>query len=431
VQVVLKTNPRTGLQRVSIEHVPATNIIWDRLERNPARSPFMAFVKYLGREEAEQRFGKKVADRYVHGLFENASGSYASTTNPIEAMRVIEYYDTGFGKRGVPTRAIIADDLGGEVIELAENEFETVPFAPYVHFVTPGMRRPVGRVLLQMATQEAINEFERHMRSAMKQIPYDLVDVDQIDPDDLQRITDGDFDGPPIKWNASKGMEPVHRIPGMDVSQSTLAWGARLEDQFTTDSGTSEFERGQFSPTSRTLGENQLVDERSKVQGVWSTLQMTLFQRRKIAKVLDVAARFDRDPLTVSIFGHPVPLNDPRFPQSSIAAFLEQKSRVVVDTDSLAFSDLGMKRQQKLNELNTLAPLVQMGQISPQWYTQECLQAIGYDPAEAMRDAPAAQQQPRPPTPEKLMIDYKDAPPDIQRQMEAMAGFQPSQAPPK
>jgi hypothetical protein len=382
VQIVLTTNPKTDRQRVGIRHVPVHQVIGDRHQRNPSRWRFVAFVHYLSREEAQEKYGWKNAAEYVQPLFSASTGMYGK--EPLEVMRVIEYFDLGFSKNGRPTRAVLARDIEGPVLEYEDNDFETLPFAHFNFYNPSGMRFPVGRILLQMPTAEAINEVERYMRDSLAKPPIDLVDTNQLNQDDLARYVRGEK-GPPIRFqnNPASG-KAFERIPGMDAQNTVLQWSNMLERQYNTDSGQSELDRGNQLAETRTLGEAELMANRSSVQGVWSKLQAVKFHQRKFMKALEIAARFDRDPIELDIFGYNIKVNDPEEPASTITNFLADRSKCVISEDALEFQDLNIQRSQKTQELVSMSDLVQAHLVDPTWWAEERLKALGYDPKEAM-----------------------------------------------
>lgn len=384
-QIVLSTNPETGFQRVGVRHIPATQVILDRHERNPSKARWVAFVHHLAPDVAEDLYGEKVFEKFRTKSVDGVD------TDGLTTMRVVEYYDLGLGG-GEPARTVLAGDLNGEVLEHEANECGCLPFAHYIHFVPPGGKKPIGRIALQMATQEAINEVEAYMRRQMRKPGVDLVDVNQVDPADAKRLMAGNYDKPLRYTPQANSGAPITRTPGAEVPVSTLNWHGMLDRQFASDSGTSEFERGNLSSEQRTLGENQLLDQRSQVQGMWSRMQASRYHRRKFRVMLEMAKRFDRDPVELDIFGVNVPVNDPAVPESHISEFCRERSAIVVNEDSLEYSDLKAQRAQKIAELNAMQPLVAQGLVDAVWWAEEMVKGLGYEPKEAMKTALMAQQ---------------------------------------
>jgi len=385
VEIVLATNPETDLQRVGIRHVPATHVLYDRHERNPGRARWMAFIHHLAPDVAVAKYGK-MAERFIQPMFDRVNG----LTDPLESVRIVEVWTAGLGKAD-PTRTVLAIDLDGEVLEHGENPFECIPFAHYLHFIAPGMRRPVGKIALQMSTQEALNEVERHMRKMMRKASIDFADTNQVDPDDLQTYLDSGG-VLPVKYNPSPNGPPMFRLPAAEAAQTTLAWSQMLERQFNTDSGTTDLERGNQLEQNKTLGEAQLVDARSSVNDSWSELQATLYHRRKYAKIMQIASKFDRDPIELVTADGPIVLNDPGNPASHIDSLYPGPLKFLVSTESLRKVDSQQEMAQKMGVLSSLGDLVQAGLADPEWWAKERIKAAGYDPEIAMpKQAPMPQ----------------------------------------
>jgi hypothetical protein len=381
VQIGLKTNPKTGYRRVHARHSPIFQTLWDRNERSIGRARWIAFLQYIPLDVAEAQFGKKFAADNRHEMTESG------TEEPIECVRILDYWDIGYGK-GEPTHALIADDLDGEVIQREENPYGCLPVAFYEHLLIPGMRRALGRIPLLMAGQEALNQAERYMREAMKRPGFTMIGAELFEEADFERVVAGEGGLIRTERPINQGEVIAQFVPGEEVSQTTLAYMQMLEKDFTANAGVTEFDRGSNPEQSRTLGENQLVDERSKVQSNWSALQAAKMHRRAVEVAMKVAAVGDNDPVEISLDGVRVTINDPQDSRMSIATWLEEPATVIVDEESLGKSDLMREQAMQTQKLMTLQPLI--GQtIDPLWWTDELLKAQGIDPREAkMEPAP-------------------------------------------
>jgi hypothetical protein len=351
VQVGLRTNPLTGYQRVSVRHVPLLQTLWDRSERSIGDARMVAFMDYVPVDVAEARYGPKFVQENLH-IMEDPE-----TDDPIECVRLFEYWDTGFGK-GQPTRAVI--------------------------------RRPVGRIPLLMAGQEAINNVERRMLREVQNAGGTFVFSERVDPADMAKFKRGEGG----KFEATKPLMPgevvAEVVPGGEVSNTTLAYLQMLEADFTANAGVTEFDRGSNPEESRTLGENLLVDERSKVQSAWSALQAAKFHQRVAEMVCKIAKAGDTDPVDITLDGVTATLNDPEDSRMAVSYWLEEPSRAIVSVESLAKNDLQREMAMEQQRLAGLADLLQMGVIDPLWYAKERVKAAGYDPDEAIQQQPVA-----------------------------------------
>jgi hypothetical protein len=306
--------------------------------------------------------------------------------HPLRAVRVFEYFDVGIAGKA-PTRMVVLGGLGQEPVEYGPNPYgPCLPFGFFTYFLAPGMRRPMGRIPFQMAAQEAINEIEHYMRAQMKQPEFTLLDSQSLHAQDLQNVIGGKVPAyVRIEKPAQAGMTaPVVRVPSGGINQAVIALQEALERQFTADSGTTEFDRGMQASSQRTLGENQLVDQRGGVQAAWSEHMAAKAYVRTIDRVFKIASLVDRDPIAIDVFGTNYLLNSPEDPDSYISQWLEEPSSIIIDAQSLRRQDGAMKSAQRLAQLEVLAPHVGAG-IDPLWFIKEKLKAIGeQDPREAM-----------------------------------------------
>lgn len=362
---------REGYQLVTVRHSPALMTLGDRHERSPDRWRYVAFVHYMPAEDAIERYGSRV-EPYVRLGFDGVN------SEALEFIRLFEYYDMGVAG-AEPTRMVILGEFDGEVLESGENPFECLPFSHYLHFYAPGMRRPIGRILLQMATQEAINEVEELMRWAMQRgKPLDIIDSSAYDPQSLERFRTGRGEGFVHRNRPRSGPQDMwERVPAMEISQTTLARLATLEAQFNADSSTTEYERGGMPRGDRTATEVQTLTSRSATQGLWSVRQLIQFRERTFEKAAKVAAMYDRSPVEVEMFGSLVPVNVPGIPESSCEQFLSRPAKALVSEESMTFQDLETRRSKRLAYLFSLLPVVQMGLLNPSWWAEEVLKAGG------------------------------------------------------
>lgn len=384
-----KRNPETGYTFIDSQYVPCYNVIWDRFARVPSRSRYICFVNYIPADEAIERFGKKAED-HIRQYWDGDATQYA------EQVRIFEYFDLGSRDGKIsPTQCTILGEMTNAPIDIEENEWGCLPESHYCHFIAPGMDRPIGGIGLQMSTQEALNDMEKFGRNLMKQVGFRLVDLDQIHPDDVKRITSGNFPEN-VRFTPDKDskMPPIQNVPGAEVGAwFGMLWNI-LSNQYTTDSGQTDMDRGNQLESDRTLGEAQILDARSQTQGAWSDLQAQKMHTRGVEKALKMMGIGDRDLMLLDIFGQNLPVNVPGIPQSYISAFLAEPSRTVIDVQKLRRGDLERERAQRIGNLERLAQWVGMG-VDPMWYLSELLKATGEtDPKEALGGGPQPMQPP-------------------------------------
>lgn len=397
VQHMLKTNWKTGRQYVCLEHTPACTTFFDRHVAHPGASDFICFTKYIRKDRAYERFGKSKVEQYVHAYY----GQEGRGTYPVEAVKVYEYYDIGSESK-LPTRAVIPEFFSNEPLEYEENVFELLPVSWHIHFLAPMMRRPIGRVIMQTADEEILNIMEGWMTYVLKRPAFDAVDLSSVDArswNDYQRglshvvgITGGD---------ATKA---IQRVPGMELPASFMELRNWYEQQFNADSGTTDYDRGGMPEGDRTKYEVGQALARSDIPKAWSRKQALAFYRRTTMTLLELAKRFDRDPVMVDVFGYDILVNDPADPRIWLSEVLAEESDVKISEDSIDIEASEMRRAKRLAELRELREAGLVGTtVDPVWYTEEMLRAIGEkDPKEAM--VPGLQQmQAQPPMGQPMM----------------------------
>lgn len=374
----LMSNPKTQYQHVTCEYSPAVLTIFDRHARTPGRADWIAFCKYLPYHKAELLLGKKVAQEYVRNLYDTSASSGAAY--PLEVVRIFDYYDLGMGK-GSPTRAIIPGDLGNAPVDISDNVFECIPLSYMEYFTAPGMRRATGRIVMQMATQEGLNEIERFLRSCLKNPGFSIADVRQLDRRDIARLNAGETNVIVRLTNPIPGVEPFIRVQGAEVANTILQLWTMLERQFNADSGTNDLDRGNQLEQTKTLGEAELLASRSDTQSAWSGVQATRLHRRSVEMATKIGMKFDRDPVLLDVFGDNILFNDPAKPNTWMENWLSEPSKVLIGADQLKVKDNQMDMALKRRLVEGLSPLVQMGLISPQKFAEEMLRASGFTDA--------------------------------------------------
>ena len=387
VQFGLKSNPKTQFQYVTCEYSPAVLTLYDRHERTPDRARWMAFAKYLSVDQAAAMLGWKKAKEHSRPLNDG------DQTYPLEVVRVFDYYDIGIGPKGTPTRALICGDLANAPITVTENDFECIPQSHMLYFMAPGMKRPTGRIVMQMSTQEGLNEIERFLRKALKNPGFNIIDVTQFDKRDVARLNAGETNVNLRLTTPRPGVPPFYRVEGAEVAQTILYLRDMYERQFNTDSGTSDLERGNQLTQTKTLGEAQLLDQRSQTQSSWSDIQALKMHRRSVEMAVHIGEKFDRDPLLLDIFGDNILFNDPAVPSTYMNNWLAEPSKAMIAADSIRARDNQMDLALRRRTIVELGDLVQMGLISPQKFAEERLRASGFnDPGEwAPEQAPATE----------------------------------------
>lgn len=388
------------LQRVTLRHIPACNVIWDPLQRNPLHASWVAWWYFLDPAQAEARYGwgevKGAVENYT---FEDDD----ARPDQIEAVRVIEFVcrPVMSGRRVVRKgqKAVILKDVDSTPITLKDNEFDCVPIEFMVNLLMPGMQYPIGRVDLQLATNEMQAEVDRYIRDHMRIPTLDLVDTTKAETSELKKFYRQNQHIEAVRTKADLGAQPVTRIPVPPMDASVMILGERLERRKNEERGLTELDMGNQASSDRTKYENQEMQQGSIQNNAWTRYQASLALARLVRKVFKVAHEFDTAPVTVDIGGHNVLINDPGNPDSYIQSFLdiEPIDEVLIDEDSLTVSDDRTRKAMRVAALKVLEPLV--GQVyDPVKYAEELLKATIDQPFEDWKYEPPVQETAPPAT---------------------------------
>jgi hypothetical protein len=450
-KILPRTNPTTGKQYASIKHYPVWHVVYDPIATNPYEARWICFLNYYDPADALEIFGAGADDKKV-SIYQESTGL------TIEVVKVYEYYDIGIGGKD-PMMAVYVGDLQSEH-KRVKSPYPFLPVAIYSHLIVPKFRHPVGRIELQMADQEARNQIERYMHYFLSQYPVDIIDAENLDENDVKLHRAGR--PTPIKMMGKPDHNVWQRIAAEEPPQSILQYMGIIDKDLTTSSGITDADRGNLNPTQRTATENQLIDQRSQTQSGWDLMQTTLYFTDLVQKVVAVGAIFDTDPVSLDIDGQMIPFNNPAQPASFLQHFLKDESMCLVDVQELDAGEAKAEKAQKLQLYNQLIPFAEQGLINPTVLVEKILKAIGErdpdqwltDQAKSQAPQPAASpvdpqaqmqqqqqqqqmimqaaqmflqhQQKSQGKPPLEMINYKDAPPSIQAQMEQQAGFNPA-----
>lgn len=398
VQFGPKTNPKTGLQYTHMTHVPLMQMMWERTERSPARSRFFCAMKYMPLDVAEDKFGKKKARENVFRLF-NQGEAYESQS--VEVVRVFEYWDLGWGTKGDPTLAYILGDITNAPESIEDNWAECLPFAFMEMHCLPNVRRPMGMVPHLMQSQAALQKMQGKFMANADRPGFDLVDQDRLNPDDLERVNSSE-PNVIVRYESSGGMTdkpPFVRVPGGELAQSDLATYQELKEEHRALAGISELEQGSSVSGADTLGEVQMVDQRSRSQSNSVVTETAHFARRCVEMFSQISSKIDLDPMRVDAMGYDIPLNQglPEVPDedgepldpSSVQAWFKEPSTVTLGEEALFKGDRQAEMRARFEILNAYAPILSM--LNPKWYAEEILKAGGDDPQAALMDQAQAQ----------------------------------------
>jgi hypothetical protein len=382
------TTDREGYRKGGFMYVPLHRMIWDGYVRSFCDAQMACSVVHLKVADARNRFGKKVDD-YVHTEID----PNGKTVRNI--VRLFKYYDLGDGQ-SEPTMAYILGDICNEPFDVKPNIHNRLPFGYYEHELDPGAGRPTGVMDAIFPDIETVNDAERSVRAEVRRPGFNIVASDLLDEEKLADVIAGMSNVTvPTERPLQQGEVPYVQVPAGEVSNTTLIYLQNAKDSFRANAGVSELEQGQDVEGADTLGEVQLVDQRSKTQGNWTVFQTARFFQRVVDAWSSVVLLGDDCPALIDVMGINVEVNngDPRM---ALTEWFSEPSDVIVSTEEILKGDTERERQNKIARLNALLPELQAGIIDPVKYTEEKLKALGYDPKKfmAMYQQEAAMMQP-------------------------------------
>ena len=343
---VTQVGERDG--KIIVEHRSPLNTILDRLTFNIGRTRFIGFLHHLPVEEAVELFGSKIAQHATQ--YGESTEAEWNTERPLR-VRMLEYHDLGMGKTN-PTCIWYLNGLGGEVQEIYENEAGCLPFAYCQHIHFPGMLRPLGRIDLQLASQEQRNALERYMKMVLMRGPGFDAFSDALNDEDESALMDGQLLAA-LRFESNSPdfdiRRHIQRTQAQEIPQTALTLYDIIEREQTTESGNSAQDRGNLSTDQRTLGENKMVQQGADIQTAFSRRQYAEYMKRLLTVAIKYGALYDSQPVILDVDGVTMTFNDPAQPMSMLENWLSEPSRVVVHEDTLQYQDPDVKAIQKLN----------------------------------------------------------------------------------
>lgn len=328
--------------QVTIQHHRLVDVIWSRLASNPARSPFIGWIHHMPVDKAVDLFGSKVkGEQTIFG------GMERGVETKLERVKIIEWRDTGIGKHE-PTCIYFLNQIGGKILHVGPNDFECINGAYYSHVKIPEQERPIGRVDMQLGSQEFRNALERLMKLTLQRgSGFDAGDASSIEPSDLARMIAGQ-QLPFVRLNLKEGQNAaniINRTPPQGIGQDVFALLQYVDRELATESGNSDADRANLSLDKRTLGENVLAKEGAEIQTAWSSRQYAAYQQRLWHKVFKIASKFHTKPIQIKDSkGRPYLLNNPADPRSALSVWLAEKSRVNASEEQ--YQDASVKAAQ-------------------------------------------------------------------------------------
>lgn len=377
MQIGLETNRDTELQRTACQHVPILQMMWDPKARDPRRSEYVAAVKFLAPEVAFARYGRLHCERHVRTY--PISGD-SRMGRQVSVVPVIEFFSTWIGDRE-PTEAICIGNLSSKPMAVKSNSVG-IPFAFMVHFLCPGMRKPIGVVAMQRSAEEQINDVIGYLKAVLAMAPgQTYVNTKALDPEQVEGWKNGQSYSVMEVTDEQLTSAPAWHVPGPEVDSSAVKLYELMTQEFGRQSGLSELDRGGSLQGDKTKFEVAQMQSAVAQNMGGTTFQTVRFLREWMVKVFQVGKMYDRDRFSLTLKGEAIELNVAGEFDSHISKWLSKEAPLVLAAEDLTSADDESKRMKRMAQLERLAPLVGRG-IDPLQYVTEMLRTIGIQDVE-------------------------------------------------
>jgi len=300
-----------------------------------------------------------------------------------------------------------------------------IPFVPLLNYEVPDQFYGIGDLEMLEPMQQELNAVRSDMMNHRKrwQRAY-LARRDRLDPA-AQNALLSDKDGRVVWVDGDEPLQdivvPIGQIP---LDPQMYSYSQQIEQDLQLVSGITEYQRGAAPEIRRTATEASLIQSATNARVSDKLAQIERFMAEVAERIVQLAQVYLTGEQVARLVGQDGQKQWVQFSREDI----EGQFDFAVEAGSTQPKDEMFRQQRALQLMQTFAPMFG-SVIDPQAITAYVLRdAFGVkDPSQFF-----IQQQPADPNaeqPQKLIeqINYRDAPPDVQRQMEAAAGYQPSQ----
>lgn len=385
-------------QRSAMMNHPLLQTVYDVHALDPWQSDYVAYLDLMPLRVATKRWPKHaelletLAKTWTKSLDTNAA-----LHQGVKVVPVIEYWSCG-ANDDMPTRAVlVGTGTGVTALEYGENplgEMTNVSWRVGTLMTEAGY--PMGRASLAESWEELLQiVLDDIKKTAERGGAVRIIHNGALSPTDIERLKSGSGD-PILVLEATKDVKDmdVNRImttlshmPVNPALDPLLQMGERRQQRALnmTDAG-----RGQFGPRQTTATATALLQQNMLANNGLDTY-MTLKCLAGQVRIWETMVRkWDTSPVLLNVLGEQVLFNDPAEPSSMADVWFAERANVLVDAASLTGQDDVSRRAAQIGEHQQLFPLVQMGLVSPDWYTQAYLSKMGvFDPAARAKAQPA------------------------------------------
>lgn len=307
------------------------------------------------------------------------------------------------------------------------------PFVMLRNYEVPDEFYPMGDVEalepLQMELDKTRSQMMNHRKRFNRKWLYDPTAFDQTGMSALNKDIDNTL--VPVMDTAGRPLnEVIVPIPQVPVEPQLYQYEDSTLQLMDRVSGASEYQQGTTPDVRRTATEASMIQDAANSRAADKMARVELFVAEVACKVVQLAQQYMTEDQVVRVIGkngHPLWIPYSR-------EDIQGEFDFEVEAGSTQPKNDQFRRSQALQLLQALTPWAQAGLVNAQELLRYALQ-YGFqvkNPDEFMASAvPQPQQgQDQQKSPRQSLIEtmnYRDAPPDIQRQIEQAAGFQPSQ----
>lgn len=343
----------------------------------------------------------------------------------VKRVTVYEFYDTCYQQM-----CVFTDSGDGFLVAPRAMPYDFGhPFLMLRNYDVPDRFYPMGDLeaieSLNLELDKTRSQMMNHRKKYQRKYIYDASAFDAQGVGDLL----SDEDNVLVEARTSRPLNevvvPINQTP---TPPEFYNYSNVIEEDMNIVSGVSEYQRGAMPEIRRTATESAQMQAQQDARVADKLAQIELMVGEVGSRLVQIAQQFIEDDQTARVidgYGQPMWIN---FTPDDIKGEFDFE---VEGGSTVPKNDVQRKEDAK-EMLQTFGPFMAWGLIQPLPLVSYALQ-YGWDvknPAKFLTET-AQDAHYHPMLREQLResINYKDAPPDVQRQMEGIAGFQPSQQP--
>lgn len=382
VRFGLTTDPSSGQPRATGRYIKRLYTMSDPMKRSPVHSRWVATWDWMEDDEAAAIYGWQAVK---HAVRENRNNGRAETREACKSVRVLEYFDLGYGKKGKPTYMVWVGGTDRDPVVRMELEDGHIPIAWGVNFIAPGMSDPLGSIQNMIAAQDARRAAIEYFQRQLDRQDVDIYDPQAFDPAEYNKILAGEER---VQGNLTDlaGSQVHTSVPGGDIKQGALEYFKIVMDEWNTQSMTADFDRAVMGKTGRSATEWAIMDKRLSMNQALEAYMTAMFQRRAVIRHEQAALLGDYHPRSLAVKQHTVRVNVPGKPESWIGEYVGRPAEVTLNTQAMTADEDEIRRMAQVEKLVKLAELglIDKGIVDIRWWADALIEASGFDPDQAM-----------------------------------------------